>query len=193
MSTVAERPRARRASAPPAPLATVRHGKCSLHLSIGGTRYRLHPLTPPAGFKVVWSLRKQADDHSATYQVAVEKGQVAFGYGVYVAGLASQADTYRALVRLERNGIKDALVMPESTDAGRRLSLGLYSDRSRAERRAHVGAEVVDGEILAVGLKHGHQPLADGVGHAPAFGDGADFCHRDKFVPAPLDHSRTPD
>ena len=74
MSTVAERPRARRASAPPAPAAPVRHGKCSLHLSIGGTRYRLHPLTPPAGFKLVWSLRKQAETDSAVYQVAIAKG-----------------------------------------------------------------------------------------------------------------------
>jgi SWIM zinc finger len=75
MSTVAERPRARRASAPPAPAAPVRHGKCSLHLSIGGTRYRLQPITPPAGFKLVWSLRKQAETDSAVYQVAIAKGQ----------------------------------------------------------------------------------------------------------------------
>jgi hypothetical protein len=75
MSTVAERPRARRASAPPATAAPVRHGKCSLHLSIGGTRYRLHPLTPPAGYKLVWSLRKQAETDSAVYQVAIAKGQ----------------------------------------------------------------------------------------------------------------------
>jgi hypothetical protein len=65
-----------------------------------------------------------------------EQGQVSFGYWVYVAGVASQADTDRALVTLERNGIKDALVMPETADGGRRLSLGLYSERSRAERRA---------------------------------------------------------
>ncbi len=51
--------RSRPASAPPVP---VRHGKCSLHLSIGGTRYRLQPLTPPAGFKAVWSLRKADAD-----------------------------------------------------------------------------------------------------------------------------------
>ena len=68
-------PRARRAPAPPAPAATVRHGKCSLHLSIGGTRYRLHPITPPPGFKAVWSLRKQSPESSAVYQVAVEKGR----------------------------------------------------------------------------------------------------------------------
>jgi hypothetical protein len=65
-----------------------------------------------------------------------EQGQNSEGYWVYVGGLASQADADRALVTLERNGIKDARVMPESADAGRRLSLGLYSERSRAERRA---------------------------------------------------------
>jgi len=82
-----------------------------------------------------------------------EQGQVSFGYWVYVAGLASQADTDRALVTLERNGIKDALVMPESADGGRRLSLGLYSDRSRAERRAQavrqagLGAEIAERKL----------------------------------------------
>jgi len=65
-----------------------------------------------------------------------EQGPVSVGYWVYAGGLASQADADRALVMLERNGIKDALVMPAGVDAGRRLSLGLYSERSRAERRA---------------------------------------------------------
>ena len=64
-----------------------------------------------------------------------EPGPVSGSYWVYVAGLATQADADRALVTLERNGIKDALVMPDS-EAGRRLSLGLYSERPRAERRA---------------------------------------------------------
>ena len=75
MSTVAERPRARRAPAPPAPPVPVRHGKCSLELSIGGTRYCLHPITPPPGFRALWSLRKQSPESSAVDQVAVEKGQ----------------------------------------------------------------------------------------------------------------------
>lgn len=75
MASVSAPARPRPASAPPAPSATVRHGKCSLHLSIGGTRYRLTPLTPPAGYKALWSLHKQAPEASAIYQVAVEKGQ----------------------------------------------------------------------------------------------------------------------
>ena len=65
-----------------------------------------------------------------------EQGQVSVSYWVYTGGLTSPADVDRALVTLERNGIEDALVMPASADAGRRLSLGLYSERSRAERRA---------------------------------------------------------
>jgi len=64
-----------------------------------------------------------------------EAGGTSASYWVYVAGLATQADADSALATLERNGIQDALVMPDS-DAGRRLSLGLYSERPRAERRA---------------------------------------------------------
>ena len=52
-----------------------------------------------------------------------EPGPVSGSYWVYVAGLATQADA------------DHALVMPDS-EAGRRLSLGLYSERPRAERRA---------------------------------------------------------
>ena len=73
MSIVASAPRARRSES--APAAPVRHGKCGLELSIGSTRYRVRPLTPPAGFKVIWSLRKQSPETSAVYQVAVERGQ----------------------------------------------------------------------------------------------------------------------
>jgi len=65
-----------------------------------------------------------------------EQGQVSVGYWVYVGGLASQAETDRALVTLEQNSIQDARLMPETAGAGRRLSLGVYSERSRAERRA---------------------------------------------------------
>ena len=64
------------------------------------------------------------------------EGQLSEGYWVYVGGLSSQSEADHALVTLEREGIKDALVMPETPDAGRRLSLGVYSERSRAERRA---------------------------------------------------------
>ena len=55
---------------------------------------------------------------------------------MYIGGHVSQAETDKALVTLEHNGIKDAIVMPETAEAGRRVSLGLYTERARAERRA---------------------------------------------------------
>jgi hypothetical protein len=64
-----------------------------------------------------------------------EQGQMTDGYWVYIGGLKTEADTDHTLETLERNGIKDALVMPETVDAGHRVSLGLYSERARADRR----------------------------------------------------------
>jgi hypothetical protein len=64
-----------------------------------------------------------------------EQGQLSEGYWVYVAGL-TQSEADSALAALERNGIHDARVIPENGEAGRRLSLGLYSERPRAEKRA---------------------------------------------------------
>jgi hypothetical protein len=66
-----------------------------------------------------------------------EQGKVSEGYWVYVAGL-SQSEVDNALAALERNGIGDARVIPDNGEAGRRLSLGLYSERPRAEKRAEV-------------------------------------------------------
>lgn len=64
------------------------------------------------------------------------QGDTLQGYGVFVSGIKSEAEADKVLVTLEHNGIKDALVMPASADAGRRISLGLFSERSRADKRA---------------------------------------------------------
>jgi SPOR domain len=74
-----------------------------------------------------------------------EEGQTSDGYWVFIGGFRNQSETDHALVTLEHNGIKDAVVMPETPDAGRRLSLGLYSEKARAERRAQA--------VQATGLK----------------------------------------
>jgi hypothetical protein len=66
-----------------------------------------------------------------------EEGQMTDGFAVLVGGMKSQDEVDRTLVTLERAGIKDAVVMPlENGDTGRRLSLGLYSERARADKRA---------------------------------------------------------
>jgi hypothetical protein len=70
-----------------------------------------------------------------------EEAQSSEGYWVYLGGLKSEVEVDKALVTLEHGGIKDALPMPETPEAGRRLSLGMFSERGRAEKRAQAVRE----------------------------------------------------
>ena len=63
------------------------------------------------------------------------EGEARQGFWVYVGGLASEAQQNDVIKRLERSGIQDAQAMPES-DQGRRVSVGVFSERDGAERRA---------------------------------------------------------
>lgn len=65
-----------------------------------------------------------------------EQGDTAEGFWVYVGGLKDEVEADRVRVSLEHAGVKDALVMPPGGDSGRRISLGLFSDRAHAEQRA---------------------------------------------------------
>lgn len=65
-----------------------------------------------------------------------EAADASAGYWVFVGNMKSDAEADRALVTLERGGIKDALVMPAAGDTPKRLSLGLFSERTRADHRA---------------------------------------------------------
>jgi hypothetical protein len=56
-------------------------------------------------------------------------------FWVYLQGFTSDAAEMRVLHRLEQAGIDDAEAMPADA-GGRRVSLGLFTDRVRAERRA---------------------------------------------------------
>ncbi len=64
-----------------------------------------------------------------------EPAAASTSYWVYVGNL-TQAEADGALVALERSGIHDARVLPDDGAAHRRVSLGIYSERARAERRA---------------------------------------------------------
>ncbi len=57
------------------------------------------------------------------------------GYWVYVGGLKSDSDAAAVIQRLAQNGVADAHAMPES-DKGRRVSVGFFTERDGAERRA---------------------------------------------------------
>lgn len=75
------------------------------------------------------------------------------GYWVYV-GVKSAADETKLIKALDRAGITDVHKMPETIE-GRRVSVGLFSDKDRAEKRAQAvkrlgfGAEIVEREQAA--------------------------------------------
>ena len=62
-------------------------------------------------------------------------GEVWDGYWVYIGGVADVATADKIFKTLDRSGIKDAHLMPDTSDT-QRMSVGLFSDHERAERRA---------------------------------------------------------
>jgi len=75
-------------------------------------------------------------DRGFTPQQRAEEGEILEGYWVYLEGMKSDGDVTRVLHNLERKGFKDAHVMREAAE-GRRISVGLFSDRDRAQERAN--------------------------------------------------------
>jgi hypothetical protein len=76
-----------------------------------------------------------------------ERGDLWEGFWVYV-GVKSAADETKLIKSLERSGISDAHTMP-ATAEGRRVSVGLFSDKDRAEKRAQAVKRLgFDAEIV---------------------------------------------
>jgi hypothetical protein len=65
-----------------------------------------------------------------------EQGDTWEGFWVYVGGLGSAEDETKLMKALEKAGIKDARAMAAEAESGRRVSVGLFSERDRAESRA---------------------------------------------------------
>ena len=57
------------------------------------------------------------------------------GYWVYLSGVGSPAEQRRTLVRLKSHGIQDVALFADP-DQSQRISVGVFSDQSRAVRRA---------------------------------------------------------
>lgn len=64
-----------------------------------------------------------------------EQGETWEGYWVSVGGLKNTAEETKVVSALTRAGITDARAMPDA-DGGRRVSVGLFSEKDRAEKRA---------------------------------------------------------
>lgn len=74
----------------------------------------------------------------------VEQGELWVGYWVSVQNISTRQDAEDAVSTLKSNGIDDVYLMPGG-DPSYTLSLGVFSDYQRAQRRAH--------EVRAVGLE----------------------------------------
>ena len=77
------------------------------------------------------------------------EGQVSKGYWVYIDGLTTDHDVQQVLRTLEQAHVDDARVMPDGGDV-HQVSVGLFSDRERADHRAQavqkLGLQPVVGE-----------------------------------------------
>lgn len=63
------------------------------------------------------------------------EGEVWAGLWVYLAGLPSRSEAQRAMTLLRQRGITDAYIMP-AADRSADISLGIFSEPSRAQKRA---------------------------------------------------------
>jgi hypothetical protein len=77
------------------------------------------------------------------------------GYWVYVGGLKSDAEVDNVIRDLVFHGISDAHAMADSGSSDRRISVGLFSERDRADKRAKlvqklgIKAEVAEHKLPA--------------------------------------------
>lgn len=65
----------------------------------------------------------------------VAEGEVWAGLWVYLGDLPSRTEAQRAVTLLKQRGIRDAYIMP-AADATADISLGIFSEPARAQRRA---------------------------------------------------------
>ena len=78
------------------------------------------------------SLREKGFDPRQRAQT----GESSIEYAVSVGGMKSDAEARQMLQELKRKGFADALLTTDGADAGRRVSLGLFGERARADERA---------------------------------------------------------
>ena len=65
-----------------------------------------------------------------------QQGEVSKGFWVYIGDLKTDRDVSQVLRTLEQSHVDDAKVMPDTAPDTHRVSIGLFTDRDRADRRA---------------------------------------------------------
>ncbi|HEY4369002.1 MAG TPA: SPOR domain-containing protein [Steroidobacteraceae bacterium] len=64
------------------------------------------------------------------------QGEVSKGFWVYIGNLKTDSDVSQVLRTLEQSHVDDAKVMPDTGPDTHRVSIGVFTDRDRADRRA---------------------------------------------------------
>jgi len=64
-----------------------------------------------------------------------EQGEISKGFWVFIGGLKTDRDVAQVLRTLQQSHFEDAQVMPDTGDL-HQVSVGLFTDRDRADRRA---------------------------------------------------------
>ena len=110
------------------------------------TALEVAPQTPPATSRCL-SVGPFDDQPSATRGASqlrekglaprqrVEKGEISKGFWVYIGGLKTDSDVSEVLRTLEQSHVEDAHLMSDTGDV-HQVSVGLFSERDRADRRA---------------------------------------------------------
>jgi hypothetical protein len=92
---------------------------------------------PFASADAVASAQRALQPQGVATRQRAAAGLLPDGYMVVVGRIANAAEQDRVQMRLRRGGLNDAYIIPELPD-GRAVSVGQFSDRGRAERRADV-------------------------------------------------------
>jgi hypothetical protein len=65
-----------------------------------------------------------------------EQGEISKGFWVYIGGLKTDRDVAQVLGTLQQSHVDDAMAMQDTGEGAQRVSVGLFSERDRADRRA---------------------------------------------------------
>jgi hypothetical protein len=107
----------------------------------------LEPATPTASARCL-SLGPFEDESAVTSEASLlrEKGltarqrsqerEISKGFWVYIGGLKSDRDVAEVMRTLQQSHVDDAKVIQEAGDEAGRVSVGFFTDRERADRRA---------------------------------------------------------
>ncbi|MGH8324183.1 MAG: SPOR domain-containing protein, partial [Steroidobacteraceae bacterium] len=138
----------------------------------------------------------QLREKGLTPRQRAEQSEISKGFWVYIGGLKSDAEVTEVLRTLEQSHVEDAHLMPDSGDV-RRVSVGLFNERERADRRAQsvqklgLQPEVTERKLPVTRFWMDVDLPPGAASPAPATVAGEDASSPVEVIPCPAEGSRT--